>query len=112
VTAAVPSPWEFALLALAVYRVFRLIAEDTILDRPRAWLLGVPGYKPSGYETPPPGFREHLATWLTCPWCSGAWLSAAAWVAWLVAPGWTVWLAVPWALSGVVALVAARLDPA
>ena len=104
-----PSPFEFVLLALAVYRLFRLVAEDTILDGPRAWLLGVPGWLPTGSETPPPGYREELAVFVTCPWCVGFWMSLAAWSLWLVTPGWTVALAVPWALSAAVGLVASRL---
>lgn len=104
-----PGPWEFALLTLAVWRVWRLIAEDTILDRPRAWVLGVPGWLPTGNETPPDGYREKLAVFLTCPFCAGFWLSVAAWAGWLASPHWTLLAAAPWALSAAVGLVAGKL---
>ena len=106
-----PEPWELAILALAVFRIWRLFAEDTILDRPRAWLLGVPGWKPSGHETPPEGYRPELAMWLTCPWCAGFWWSLAAWGAWALWPELALFFAAPWALSGAVALIATRLAP-
>lgn len=105
----IPGPWEFVLLTLAVFRLWRLVAEDSVLDRPRAWLLGVPGWLPVGGETPPAGYREKLALWLTCPWCAGFWLSVAAWAGWVAEPRWTLILAVPWALSGAVGLVASKL---
>lgn len=105
----IPQPWEFALLAAAIFRLWHLIAEDTILDRPRAWLLGVPGWQPVGGETPPAGYREHLATFLTCPWCSGFWIGAIVWGLWLAWPTATVALAVPFALNAVVALTAKHL---
>lgn len=94
----IPEPWEFVLLALAVYRVFKLIAEDTILDRPRAWVL-----------------KRLSDTWdlfLQCPWCLGWWLSLAWWGAWLIAGDWALLAATPWALSAVVALVTLRDEPA
>lgn len=106
----IPDWYELALLTLAVYRVWRLIALDSLLDRPRAWLLR--GDPPAGYASPPPGYREHLAYWLSCPFCCGAWLSGIAWIAWLLTPHWTTVLAVPAALSALVALVGSRLDPA
>lgn len=65
----VPEPWEYALLVLAAFRVWKLIADDRILDRPREWAL------------------EHLDTkrgrtkwedFITCPWCAGFWISAIA----------------------------------
>lgn len=107
----IPSPWEFALLFGAAYRVFRLVAEDTILDRPRAWLLGVPGWLPTGGETPPAGFRPKLATFLTCPWCAGFWISVGAWLFWLAAGDWALLAATPLAGSAAVGLVVKNLDP-
>lgn len=105
----IPSPFAFVLLALAVFRVWRLLAEDTILDGPRAWLLGVPGWKPTGHETPPDGYRTKLATFLTCPHCAGFWISVSAWGLWLLTPWWTVTLAVPLAISAVVGVLGSRL---
>ena len=104
-----PEPWEFALLTLAIYRVWRLLSQDTLLDRPRAWLLG--GEPPPGGASDPPGYRGTLAYWLLCPYCCGAWITLGWWLAWLAWPDGTVIAAAPWALSGAVAVFAAHLDP-
>lgn len=52
---------ETVLIGLASYRLWRLVAVDTILDKPRDWLLvRVPGY---------------IETLITCPWCLGSWVA-------------------------------------
>jgi hypothetical protein len=107
----IPNWWEFVLLALAVFRIYRLIAEDTILDRPRRWLLRLGNEWQSDGDEIPPEYREKWALFITCPWCLGFWLSVLAWVGWLIFPTETIWLAVPWALSAVVALINKNLDP-
>ncbi len=94
-----PAWWAAVIMALAVFRVYRLIAEDDIFDRPRDWLLD--------------RFKEErlgkLDVLITCPWCLGWWLGLLTWVAWLATPSWTVGLCFPWALSALVAL-AAKVD--
>jgi len=50
------------LTALAAHRLTRLVVEDTILDAPRLWLVN---RAPDG----------KVATLITCPWCSGFWLT-------------------------------------
>ena len=97
--ATIISWWEFAILALAVFRVYRLIAEDDVADRPREWLL----------DKLEEERLEKLDKLITCPWCLGFWLSVIAWLFWLITPDWAVGLAVPWALSAAVALIA-KLD--
>lgn len=91
-----PSWYALVILALAVFRMYRLIAEDDILDRPRDWFL----------DRLEEERLEKLDKLITCPWCLGFWLSVAAWGLWLLAPSWTVGLAFPWALSAAVALIA------
>lgn len=98
------------LLTLASFRVWKLLAEDTILDRPRAWLLGVPGWKPVANETPPEGYRVRLALFLTCPWCAGFWICLGAWVLWLLWPGATLVVCTPLALSALVGLIATQFE--
>ncbi len=93
---SVPSWWPFLLLALAAFRVWRLLAEDTILDRPRERIVRT---LPKGEE------------FVTCPWCAGFWVSLAWWVGWQVWPHWTLVAAVPFAVSAVVGLIAANIDP-
>ncbi len=56
------------MLVLAAFRTWRLIAEDTIFDRPRKRFLKA---LPAG---------EY---WVTCPWCSGAWVALGWWLAWV-----------------------------
>lgn len=93
----IPNPWEGALLGLAAWRVFRLVADDRIADRPRAWLLGVPGW--NGEGDPPAGYRDGLAYLLTCPYCAGFWIACAWWGAWLLGGDWVLAAATPWAIS-------------
>ena len=102
----IPGWWEFILLALAAYRIFRLIAEDTILDRPRRYLLRLDkNWQEDGDETGP-DYREKWGLFITCPYCAGFWISVAWWVAWLLWPHATVLVAVPWAISAVLAFLA------
>ena len=105
-----PDWWQFLILALAVFRVYRLIAEDTILERPRRWALRLDAnWKKEGDYTGE-RYRSEWALFITCPWCLGFWLSLLAWAAYLISPKWAVGLAVPLAISAVVALVAKNLD--
>jgi hypothetical protein len=52
------------LLALSAYRVWRLLALDAILDRPRSALF------------PDDTGRGQF---LRCPWCAGFWVAAVLW---------------------------------
>lgn len=56
----VPSPWEFALGALAAWRIWKLLADDEILDRPRDWIEER---------------SKFVETLLACPYCSGFWVA-------------------------------------
>lgn len=95
----VPGWWEAALLALAAWRVFHGIAFDDLLDRPRRYITRLaPSWKQEGDATGET-YREGLAKFLTCPFCSGFWVAAAVWAAWLVFPTETVFAAVPFALN-------------
>lgn len=84
--------WTMAVLAipflaLAVYRVWRIVAVDQITEPIRARII----------------FRDHPAwDWfvdlVTCPWCLGWWLSGVAslvYVAALDLSAWWVWLLWP-----------------
>lgn len=104
----IPNWYELAILALAVFRVFRLIAEDTILNRPRAWLLRMGDDWADGNFGE--GYREKWHVFITCPWCCGAWLSLGAWIAWQLWPHTITALATLAALSALVGLVSKNLD--
>jgi hypothetical protein len=104
----IPDWYTLALLAFAAFRTFRLIAEDDILDRPRAWLLRYRGWDGTG--PPPKGYRVKWGEWITCPWCAGFWISILWWGAWQVWPHGTTVSAVPLAVSALLALIAKNLD--
>ena len=100
----IPNWWEAVLLALAAWRVFQLVAFDTILERPRRWLFRVSQDWDGKSPITDKSYRETLALFVQCPYCAGFWIAVAWWVAWLIFPTETVFIAVPWALSaGVIA---------
>lgn len=105
-----PQPWEFVLLAAAGYRLWHLLAEDTILDRPRAWLLHAGNWRPDSNQAPPRAYRDKLATWMTCPWCAGFWIVLTLWLLWVLWPGFTLAFSVPWALSAAVGVAAKHFE--
>ncbi len=84
-------PWQFALVALAAWRTFHLLAYDTILNVWRRDYF----------------FDNHPAieSFVQCPFCLGFWV-ALAWVAafWLE-PHWTLIVAIPFAVSAAVAML-------
>ena len=98
--ATIPDWWAFAILALAVFRIYRLIAEDDIADRPREWALGKLAEER----------LTKLDKLIVCPWCLGFHVSWVLWLFWLWQPEWTVGLCIPFALSAVVGLIAKNLD--
>lgn len=102
----VPSWWEFLLLSLAAWRIYRLLAEDTILDRPRRKLVRLADeWKEEGDE-PGPDYREDLGLFITCPYCAGFWIALAWWAAWLLWPHAALVVATPLAISALVAFLA------
>lgn len=105
----VPTPFELFLLAAASFRVWRLLAEDDILDRPRGWLLRLPREWKAGDATPA-SYKEGWATFLTCPWCMGFWVSLAFYGFWLWEPQWTLAVATVGTISAAVGLIRGNLD--
>lgn len=85
-------PWEALVLAAASFRLWRLAAEDTLLDVPRDRVL-----------TRSPEWAEDL---VDCPWCLGFWISLGACVSWRMWPRATLTAAAPFAVSAAVGLVA------
>lgn len=104
----VPDWWAALLLGGAIFRTFRLLARDTILDRPRAWLLRLPYDWEEGHVIPKE-FREKWSIFILCPWCLGAWLTLAWWGCWQAWPHGTLVVAgLAW-LSAFVGMIA-KLD--
>ena len=66
----------FALSTFAVYRMARLIAVDTISERPRDWLSRQPGR-----------VSRELSYLVSCAWCLGPWFAAALTVVLALGPG-------------------------
>lgn len=91
-----PDWWAFLLLALAAFRVWRLLAEDDIAAGPRARVNKN---------------RPKLEYWISCPWCAGFWIAVAWWLAWVASHRWAAVAATPFAVSAIVGLVAANIDP-
>lgn len=103
----IPSPWQFALLALAVYRAWRFCAEDDmpVLVRWRNTIVGAE--LTAGVWS----FRRPtLAHLISCPFCLGAHISAGIYLLWIWHPHWVLVLATPFALSATAALLAKNLD--
>lgn len=96
-TVLAPEPWQAALLTLAAFRCWWLLANDAILNPVRDRVVK---RWPS----------ESLATFMDCPWCSGAWISVAWWCSWLAWEDWSVWVAVPFALSAAVGIIGMTVD--
>lgn len=103
----VPDWWTLVLLGGASFRVFRLIAMDTILDKPRGWLVGLGVWK-EGMPVPS-NYRKGLAEFLVCPWCLGFWVTLAWWLAWQEWSHGALVVAAPFAISAAVGLLA-QLD--
>ncbi|MES2179862.1 MAG: DUF1360 domain-containing protein [Gemmatimonadota bacterium] len=95
-TWAIPNWWAFLLLVLAAYRTWRLLALDTITDPIRHRFVRA---------------ESKTEEFLQCPYCFGFWVTLAWWLAWVAWPHWSLVVATPFALSAVVALIGARLDP-
>ena len=91
-----PSPFEAVLLALAAWRIWHLLSDDTILDRPRNWIAKVENDRVG---------REGLADFLECPFCLGFWVSLGWICMYAITPTYTLWAALPFALNAVVVAV-------
>lgn len=104
----IPTPWEFALLALGAFRLTRLVGWDTLppVARARARLLRTRG-SPDGVVWHE---RVLLGELVECPFCIGFWICLACYGAWLLAPTAALVVLTVLALSGVVGLLAKNLD--
>lgn len=95
----IPSAWQLVLLALAVYRIWRILGLDDMpgLVAMRNWLAGASEL--GGVWT----FRRRwVADLISCPWCLGWWLSLAAAGCWFLDARVTLLAAIPFALAAIV----------
>lgn len=124
------TPFEAVVVALAVYRLTRLVTEDTILEPIRDRILArFPAYDTEyqddpGVESPTNAYGRALfesapgryypvdASWLgtliSCAWCSSIWLAGLVTVAWYYLPAVTWWLVLPLAFSTIAGVIAAK----
>jgi hypothetical protein len=102
----VPTWWGFLLMALAVFRIWKLLAEDVILDRPRARLLRAGSWRPEHATPAPRYYRDRLATFLSCPWCVSFWVGLIVYLLWNWWPEEVLAVCTVFAISAVVGLLA------
>lgn len=92
----VPDWYALLLLSVAAFRTWKLIGDDTILDRPRNQSMRL-AFKLGG-----PKGKDYWETLLECPWCAGFWVSLIWWGCWEAWPHATLIVAVPFVISAVV----------
>ena len=85
-----PSPFEALLLGLAAWRVWHLLADDLILDRPRRYVTDR---------------WDKTEDFIECPFCLGFWVALAWLGAFALWEEGTLWATVPFALNAVVVVV-------
>lgn len=120
----IPGPWVGVVLALAAFRIVRLIGWDDLppIVRARWWAVGgkvkragstnsqfdLTGEQPDEVVAYARPLLEHF---LRCAYCQGFWVSLVVYLCWLGEPSWTVYGAAPFALSAAVGITARNLDP-
>jgi hypothetical protein len=95
----IPDWYEIILLSLAAWRIFQLIAFDSILDQPRRYVTRLGKKWEKEGDALPKEYREKWALFLQCPYCLGFWIGLVWWGAWLIWPYETLVAAVPFVIS-------------
>jgi hypothetical protein len=98
----VPDWWGFVLLGLASFRIWRILAVDTILEGVRNRLFRWEDYQGGAPER----YRYGLDEFVKCPWCFGWWVVLGWWGLWQVWEHAVYVMSVPLALSTVVGYLA------
>jgi hypothetical protein len=100
----IPNWYEAALLALASWRIFQLLALDSILDQPRRYVTRLGKEWEKEGDALPKEYREKWALFINCPYCLGFWITVVWWVAWQIWPHATLVVAAPFAIhAGMIA---------
>jgi hypothetical protein len=95
------------ILVLGAYRLWMLIAKDTITQ---AWRTRLLGYDDNGARNRWPKPRRRLAEFVHCPWCAGFWISLAVAAAYWEWPHATRLALAPFAISAALALISVCFD--
>ncbi len=90
----IPSWFGLTLLALAAYRMWRLLAEDKILEPVRRRLIR----------------GEKVSELVSCPWCLGSWVAVGWWICWYIWPHQTSIVAGPFAVAALVGTLASLVS--
>jgi hypothetical protein len=86
------------VLALAVYRLCRLVIEDTVFN----------GLRNLVWSKFPPSTL--VGYWFTCYWCTSVWFASLVVISYMIIPVPTFVVSLILALSTIVGIVAARID--
>ena len=89
---------EFIILALAAYRLSRVIIEDVVLEKFRDLIW-------NRY-----GSSTGIGYFITCYWCVGFWFSSLLVLLFIIVPIPTIAVSLVLALSAVTGIIAARVD--
>lgn len=107
---------EYAILTLAIFRLTRLFVYDSVAQFIRDIFLDKEEYKKRGVimvkrTKPASGLRRLFADLLSCPWCSGVWISMFTIIIFITFPQtWFFWLFMSIAgLSSLIQIFANRL---
>ena len=89
---------QFLILALATFRLARLLTTDVIFEplRNRIWK-----------RLPPSTQFGYL---FTCNWCTSIWAASLLTICYTIVPTATVVVALPFALSAVAGIITSRFD--
>lgn len=90
--------FTFSIIALAVYRISRLIIVDVVFEKIRDKI----------WDKYPPS--HGVGYLITCYWCTSIWVASVVTICYTMVPTVTVYICLPFALSAVAGLIAARLD--
>ena len=90
---------NFVLIALATYRLTRLVISDAIFEstRNRIWKKYPPESSKIGYL-------------FTCPWCVSIWIGSALQLSYTIIPNWTTNVEIVLSASAVAGLLTAHED--
>lgn len=118
-------PWEFVVVALGAFRLWRIAARDTITEKAREAVTGydddeAPPLKAAESSRPPSTIEDenrygswrvsvYLSALIRCPWCLGFYVSVGTYVAWRLWPDATIVAATVLALSTLLGLLG-KLD--
>lgn len=109
---SVPDWWSTILLVAAAFRVWHLLAHDSIFDYPRRRILRIAETWEKEGDDPGDDYRLEWGLFLNCPYCAGFWIGLLWFGAWEISHFWTEVAAMPWAISaGIIALSKVLTQP-